>query len=88
MPSDLAVVEHGLRHPDPKRVAHFIESLLSPLRGSGFSHIHMDQVLGRKDIRITMICIHVVNRGQRGVRGPADVLARRVPLALPVLWVG
>ncbi len=34
------------------------------------------QLLGHKDVRTTMINTHLLNRGGRGVRSPAELLGR------------
>ena len=48
-----------------------------------FRHAHMEngydirtvqEVLGHNDVTITMIYTHVLNRGGKGVRSPADGL--------------
>ncbi len=36
----------------------------------------VQELLGRQDVRTTMIHTHVLNRGGRGVRSPADSLSR------------
>jgi hypothetical protein len=36
------------------------------------------ELLGHKDVRTTMIHTHVLNRGGRGVRSPANGLVRRL----------
>ncbi len=37
----------------------------------------VQELLGHKDVRTTMIDTHVSNRGGRGVRSPADIRTRR-----------
>ena len=32
------------------------------------------ELLGHSDVKTTMICTHVLNRGGKGVRSPADLL--------------
>lgn len=48
-----------------------------PRHADGYQIRTLQELLGHKDIRTTMIYTHVLNRGGRGVRSPADVLARR-----------
>jgi len=46
------------------------------LLADGYDILTVQELLGHKDVRITMIYTHVLNRGGRGVRSPADGLAR------------
>lgn len=43
---------------------------------SGYDIRTVQELLGHKDVRTTMIYTHVLNRGGRGVRSPADALGR------------
>jgi site-specific recombinase XerD len=42
----------------------------------GYDIRTVQELLGLKDVRSTMVYTHVLNRGGRGVRSPADRLAR------------
>ena len=41
----------------------------------------IQEVLGHKYVKATMIYTHVLNRGGLGVRSPADTLWRAIPTA-------
>jgi site-specific recombinase XerD len=46
------------------------------LLADGYDTRTVQELVGHKDVRTTMIYTHVLNRGGRGVRSPADGLIR------------
>jgi site-specific recombinase XerD len=69
-----AVQRAGLAKPASCHT--FRHSFATHLLEDGYDIRTVQEVLSHRDVSTTMIYTHVLNRGRKGVRNPADALAQ------------
>ncbi len=50
----------------------WLDSVVSHLLDDGYDIRTVQELLGHKDVSVTMIYTHILNRGGKGVMSPAD----------------
>ena len=74
-----AVREAGITKPASCHT--FRHSFATHLLEDGYDIRTVQELLGHKDVRTTMVYTHVLNRGGKGVRSPLDLMQGQGALA-------